>query len=291
MKAREEKLNEIIRWAETNPDIRAVLLTSSLVNPYAPVDDLSDLDIELVLLDRNRYETNNDWINIFGDPVCIIEEKDDVFDSVHAMKMVLYSDHVKIDFKLYGIQEFNKEVQSEALPDDWDVGYKVLIDKDGMTGSMKAPAYQSVMITKPDMQEFHRLITDFWWDTSYVAKCLKRGDIFYAKYMSENIIRTEYLVPLIEWYIASEHHWENITTNKHGRLFRKYLSNDLWQKVESTFSGHDTEENWKALWAMIDLVHILGTRLSECLGYTYPSDVEKGMMKHLIYVQNLKNNF
>lgn len=44
MKVREEKLEQIIHWAENNPDIRAVLLTSSLVNPYAPVDDFSDLD-------------------------------------------------------------------------------------------------------------------------------------------------------------------------------------------------------------------------------------------------------
>ncbi len=291
MKAREEKLNGIIRWAETNPDIRAVLLTSSLANPYAPTDDLSDLDIELILTDRNRYEIENDWIRIFGEPVCIIEESDDVFDGIHAMKMVLYADHVKVDFKLYGIQEFNQEIRSEFLPEDWDIGYKVLVDKDGITGFMKVPSYQSIMITKPDEEEFYRLIKDFWWDTAYVAKCLNRGDIFYAKYMSENIIRTEYLIPLIEWYIASGHQWNNITTNKHGRLFKKYLSNNLWQKVENTFSGHGTEENWNALWAMTDLVHTLGTSLSEHLGYTYPSEIEKGMMKQLHYIQNLKSSF
>lgn len=291
MKTREKKLNDIIRWAETNPDIRAVLLTSSLANPYAPVDDLSDLDIELILTDRNRYETEDGWIRVFGEPVCIIEESAEAFDGIHAMKIVLYSDHVKVDFKLYGTREFNQEVQSEAFPEDWDVGYNVLVDKDGITGSMKAPSYQSIMIAKPSEEEFYRLIKDFWWDTAYVAKCLNRGDIFYVKYMAENIIRTEYLIPLIEWHIASGHHWKNITTNKHGRLFKKYLSNGLWQKVEATFSGHDTEENWNALWAMTDLVHTLGISLSEHLGYTYPLEIEKGMMKHLHYVQNLKSSF
>lgn len=64
--------------------------------------------------------------------------------------------------------------------------------------------------------------------------------------MSENIIRTEYLVPLLEWHIANQHNW-NITTNKHGRLFKKYLSQDLWSKTEQTFSGSNIEENWKAL--------------------------------------------
>ena len=48
MKAREEKLKDIRRWSEINTDVRAVLLTSSLVNPSAPVDEFSDLDIELI---------------------------------------------------------------------------------------------------------------------------------------------------------------------------------------------------------------------------------------------------
>jgi aminoglycoside 6-adenylyltransferase len=79
MKIREEKLKQIIHWAENNPDIRAVLLTSSLVNPYAPVDDFSDLDVELVF-DKEAYEVNNDWLNLFGDPISMIEEDDRVFD-------------------------------------------------------------------------------------------------------------------------------------------------------------------------------------------------------------------
>lgn len=235
MKARENKLEQIISWAERNSDIRAVLLTSSLVNPYAPVDDLSDIDIELVFENRQEYEANKEWICLFGDPVSMIEENDLFFEGKHAMKMVLYTDHVKVDFKLYQKSEFLKEVREETLPDDWDVGYKVLVDKDHLTEELKPPTYQSVMIHQPTEQKFGQLINDFWWDATYVAKCLKRGDLFYAKFMSEDVIRTDYLVPLIEWYIASFHDWKNITTNKHGRLFKKYLSAELWTRVEATF--------------------------------------------------------
>lgn len=191
MKVREEKLEQIIRWAESNPDIRVVLLTSSLVNPYAPVDDFSDLDVELIFESREAYELNNDWINLFGVPISMIEEDDSAFEGKHAMKMVLYRDHVKVDFKLYQISEFMEEIKEEILPEDWDVGYKVLVDKDGLTKNMRPPGYQSIMIHKPTEKKIHQLLNDFWWDTTYVAKCLKRGDIFYAKFMSENILRTD----------------------------------------------------------------------------------------------------
>lgn len=287
MKVREEKLKQIIHWAENNPDIRAVLLTSSLVNPYAPVDDFSDLDVELVFDKREAYEVNNDWLNLFGDPISMIEEDDTVFDGVHAMKMVLYKDHVKVDFKLYQISEFITEIKKEKLPDDWDVGYKVLVDKDGLARDLKSPTYQSVMIHQPSEKKFKQLLNDFWWDTTYVAKCLKRGDIFYAKFMSENILRTDYLVPLIEWYIAADHDWNNATTNKHGRLFQKYLSDDLWKRVEATFSGSDIEENWIALLACADLVHELGTVLAQKLNFEYPHTLEKDIRNYLEEVKSM----
>ncbi|MGG7552949.1 AadS family aminoglycoside 6-adenylyltransferase [Chryseobacterium arthrosphaerae] len=287
MKIREEKLEKIIHWAENNPDIRAVLLTSSLVNPYAPVDDFSDLDVELVFDRRQPYEINNEWLSLFGEPISMVEEDDTVFDGKHAMKMVLYKDHVKVDFKLYQISEFIEEIQQENLPDDWDVGYKVLIDKDGLTKDMKSPTYQSVMIRKPSEKKFKQLLNDFWWDTTYVAKCLKRGDIFYAKFMSENILRTDYLVPLTEWYIAAASDWNTVTTNKHGRLFKKYLTADLWNRVEATFSGSDIEENWTALWAYADLVHELGTSLAEKLSFEYPYTHENDIRSYLKEVQSI----
>ncbi|WP_454046756.1 AadS family aminoglycoside 6-adenylyltransferase [Chryseobacterium sp. Marseille-Q8038] len=285
MKVREEKLEQIIHWAENNPDIRAVLLTSSLVNPYAPVDDFSDLDIELVFENRTTYESGNEWIKLFGDPISMIEEDDRVFEGKHAMKMVLYKDHVKVDFKLYQVLEFIEEVNAEHLPEDWDVGYKVLLDKDNLTENLKSPTYQSIMIQKPTEKEFRQLINDFWWDTTYVAKCLKRGDIFYAKFMSENILRTDYLVPLIEWYIAGNHDWNTITTNKHGRLFKKYLSQELWNTIEATFSDSNIEKNWQALSAYADLVHELGTSLAEKLHFIYPEKLEDEIRNYLKEVQ------
>lgn len=287
MKAREEKLEQIIKWAQNNPDLRTVLLTSSLVNPYAPVDDFSDLDIELVFENKEYYEADNQWISLFGDPISMIEENDLCFDGKHAMKMVLYRDHVKVDFKLYQKSAFLEEVRQETLPDDWDVGYKVLVDKDHLTGDLKPPTYQSIMIHQPSENEFRQLMNDFWWDVTYVAKCLKRNDLFYAKFMSENVIRTDYLVPLIEWHIASLQDWENVTTNKHGRLFKRYLSSVLWTRVESTFSGSSMEDNWRALYASADLVHELGTALAEKLTLEYPVKLENNIRQYLDEVRSM----
>lgn len=256
------------------------MLTSSLANPLAPVDDFSDLDIELVFDDIDFYQNSHSWIEHFGKPVSMVEEDETFFDHKHAMKMVLYDDYVKVDFKLYKKSEFTKDILSDTLPEDWDVGYKILIDKDDLTRHLKKPTHQSVIIKKPTEKRFNQVLNDFWWDMTYVAKCLARDEIFYAKFMSENMMRTDYLVPMIEWYIASQHQW-NITTNKHGRLFKKYLPDSLWKEIEATFSGSSIDENWKALFAYADLASHLGIQLSEILGYRYPAELEKNIRKYL----------
>lgn len=60
--------------------------------------------------------------------------------------MLLYEDGVKVDFKLYSKSKFIKETQEKELPEDWDIGYKILIDKDGITKQMLKPTYQISII-------------------------------------------------------------------------------------------------------------------------------------------------
>lgn len=285
MKARDEKLKAIVDWAENSKNIRAVLLTSSLANPSAPVDEFSDLDIELVCTDNTSFITDNSWLQQFGKPISMIEEDASYFNNRHAMKMVLYEDGVKVDFKLYSLPEFLEDIKQDVLPEDWDIGYKVIMDKDGITQQMQPPTYRIAVIQKPSAQRFRQLINDFWWDTTYVAKCLARDEIFYAKFMSETNIRSQYLVPLIEWHIANQHNW-NITTNKYGRLFKKHLNQAMWQKAEQTFSGGSINDNWNALFAMADLVSEMATDLSGQLGYAYPHELEKDTRNYLLQIRD-----
>lgn len=139
MQLREEKLNAIIDWSKDNKDVKVVLLMSSLVNPLSPVDELSDLDIELVFEDNAKYISDKSWIYKWGNPITMIEEDEACFDFKHAIKMV-YDDYLKVDFKLYSKTKFLEEVNQTNLPKDWDLGYKVLVDKDKITYNLKKPA-------------------------------------------------------------------------------------------------------------------------------------------------------
>ena len=99
MKVREEKLKSIIEWSERNENVRVLVLTSSLVNPLAPVDEFSDLDIEFIFENNTNYISDKSWTLKFGNPIAMIEEDESCFNHKHAMKMLLYEDGVKVDFK------------------------------------------------------------------------------------------------------------------------------------------------------------------------------------------------
>ncbi|WP_156306877.1 aminoglycoside 6-adenylyltransferase [Sphingobacterium endophyticum] len=268
MENRNLKLEAIKNWINDNKDIRAALITSSLVNPLAPIDDFSDLDIELVFEDSENYIQSKEWLFQFGDILNYYEEGIEGFDGKHAMRMVQYMDGVKVDFKIYSVEQFLAEVNSPILPEDWDIGYEILTDKDNLTSNLKPPTYQVSIIKKPSTEEFNKIVDDFWWDVTYIPKCLARGDLFYLKFMVEKIIRVEYLIPMIEWYVASQNHWD-ITTNKYGRLFKKYLSEQEWAQLEETFSGSDMIENKIACNKLLQVFNILAQKVATNLNYDY----------------------
>ncbi len=282
-------MQQVLDWANAQDDIRVVLLTSSMVNPYAPVDRFSDLDIELVVKDLPGFLSDNSWISNFGTILAMVIENEEAFEGKNAMRMVFYEDYSKIDFKLYGIPQFLAEVAAEALQEDWDVGYKILMDKDGLTRGMKAPTYKPVFIARPEEEVYDQVMNDFWWDMTYVAKCLARDNLFYAKFMTEDNMRTQYLQTLIEWYIGMQHDWK-VTTNKRGRLFKQYLSTEMWARIEATFSGSDIEDNWRALYAYADLGRDLGRTLAAGLGYHYPARLDEKICAYLDYVKALNKD-
>lgn len=280
----EQLLDAIRNWAETNDDIRVMLLTSSLVNPVAPVDEFSDLDIEFAVKDLPAFLKDDSWLANFGNIIAVIVENEDAFDGIHAMRMVFYEDYSKVDFKLFSIPNFLKEAAKPELSEDWDVGYKVLIDKDDLTTGMLPPTYGATLIKQPSNETFQLKMLDFWWDMIYVAKCLLRDELFYAKYISEEVMRFNNLQVILEWYIGMQHNWE-ITTNKKGRLFKKYLSPEMWKKVEATFSGSNIEDNWRALFAYADLGSEIGPAIARQLGFNYPLELEQ---KIRAYLQKMK---
>src|SRR6185437_682125 len=94
-------LERVVRWAEDQPLIRAVILESSRAVAQAPLDHFSDYDILLVVSDARPFAESNDWQRFFGEPLVRFGDSVDVLGIETHMRLVVYRDHTKIDFALW----------------------------------------------------------------------------------------------------------------------------------------------------------------------------------------------
>ncbi len=279
-------IDKIQEWAETQPEIRVVLLTSSRANENKKVDQLSDYDIELYLENIKPYVENNNWLSSFGEVLISLPEKRELLGIEQPARLVIYKNGDKVDFTLADIAVLKKICNLPHLPDWLDDGYKVLLDKDGLTRNLKRPAYKSYIPKKPSEEEYKELVNEFWWETTYVAKNLWRQEIWPAKYSSDVVIRYKLLLKMLEWYIQINRGW-NCRTGFVGKGVMKSLHKSELNELRGIFSGADVEENWQALFNTIKFFRKIAVAVAHNLGYKYLYELDKDVFE---YIKKIRDN-
>jgi len=64
-----------------------------------------------------------------------------------------------------------------------DVGYRVLLDKDGHTSGWQAPTYRAHIPAPPSQTEYEAVVEEFWWSLTYTAKALWRRELVHAHFL------------------------------------------------------------------------------------------------------------
>jgi aminoglycoside 6-adenylyltransferase len=279
MTQEDKVLQKLQNWAQSEHNVRAMILTSSRVDPNAQIDKLSDYDIELYVKDIEPF-MNDDWLSILGDVMVRWPlQPMSTFDTNWITRLIQFTNKVRIDFQI--------TAQKQKKPIRYDSGYQVLIDKNGIEKFIAKPTYKEHLIKKPTEEEFMILVNDFFWDATYVPKNLWRKDLFYAKYMFDRVLRFEYFERITEWYIAAQHDWA-ISTNKHGRYFQKYLSEKEWQEITQTFADSDFENNWNAFFKMLSVFSRYAKAIAQKLDYPYPENVAREVIKYCYEIKELR---
>jgi aminoglycoside 6-adenylyltransferase len=273
-------LEQVKNWAKFNEVVRTVILTSSRVKSDNMVDDLSDFDIELYVRDLAIFQQDDKWLDTFG-PILVrwpYQPRSTSFDKKFITRLVLFEDYVRIDFQITDL--------TEIIPDRYDDGYFVLIDKDNLTNGLQPATFQKYIVRAPTKEEFDGCVNDFWWNATYVPKFLCRNEFPFAKYIFDNV-RYHYLYPVIEWYIGLQHDW-SVNPGLHGKWFKKYLDDDIWAEFKLTYTGANIEENWQAFFRLLELFRKLATVVANQLDYGYPEKVDKKVSTYCYYVKNMK---
>jgi aminoglycoside 6-adenylyltransferase len=62
---------------------------------------------------------------------------------------------------------------------------------------------------------------------------------------------------------------------------KRWLPEDLWADLEDTFTGAHRDANWLALFRTIDVMHRVAVEAGEHLGYAYPEELERRVIRYL----------
>jgi aminoglycoside 6-adenylyltransferase len=277
----DEVLDRLVRWGEGEPACRAMILTSTRARPEGPVDEHSDYDVILAVTDPLRFADALDWQAAGGRPLVRWGDESELHGLPTWFRGVVYHDFAKIDFTIWPDALLEAIAAGSDLPPVLDHGYRVLLDKDARTAGWPGPTHAAYVVSPPDEAEYLALVDEFWWDTTYVAKALLRGELFFARsFMLEHDLKVVALRRMLEWRIAIDQAWR-FAPGVYGRGLEHHLDGETRAALDATCSGPGAEATWDGLSAVTELFSRVAIDVASALGYEYPQQVHDAMTDHL----------
>lgn len=272
-------VDELIAWATAQPDIRAMVLTSTRANG-APIDSYSDHDVILITTDVEDRYRQREWLRAFGDVV--IDWWDPLMPDAETGltttgNVVYYPGTRKIDFTLWPVEM--AALMVDGLNDELDAGYRVLLDKDDLTANWPDASGRAYAITLPKCERFQEAVNDFFIGVPYVATAMIRGEILPGKWVLDYDMRYEYLLPMLEWFAVAQH-GTDVRIGTHGKGLHTLLPADVLEQLGATYAGMNVHDNLAALDAMVTLFRSVAMGVGEAIGCEYPQDVHDRVVNH-----------
>lgn len=118
---------------------------------------------------------------------------------------MVYDDGTRVDYTIWPENVAERVVEESSLPESLDVGYRVLLDKDGRTSGWRPPTYRAHVPARPTRSEYDALTDEFWWNVRDVAKGLWRGEVFFAKFMRDYDLKFVAFRRFLEWRVEIDH--------------------------------------------------------------------------------------
>ena len=279
------EITKLIIDTATNDDrIRAVLMNGSRVNPNNSPDKYQDFDIVFIVKHLRDFTSDHSWVKVFGE-IIIRQLPDEMIlgtpDPDGFGYLMILEDGNRIDLTLYPVERVTKNYWADSLT-------VCLLDKDDQFESLPLPNDSDYLIKRPSAKEFGDVCNEFWWVSTYVAKGLLRNEITYAKEMLETVVRPMFM-KMIEWEIGVDNQF-SVSFGKAGKFMHRYVSEDYQKRVLQTYSDSDVENNWKALFSMVDIFEQSSNKVAAKMSFPIDQKEQENATRYLKQLYEEKNN-
>ncbi|EUJ34437.1 hypothetical protein PWEIH_17033 [Listeria weihenstephanensis FSL R9-0317] len=258
-------------WGKSQPKVKALVLEGSLAKQQ-DVDDLSDLDINIWYDGDVHYGKNRDWLVEIGDVLIDTQLHMETPAGNIATQLVLFQNGVKVDFSFWPISLLDN-------PFPYYEKLEILLDKD-----QYADKIQLCLLEKKwepiTNATFDQIVNEFWFELHYVAKFIKREDIWFVQDIQAGI-RENYLLPLLEEKARIE--GQEISFS--GRKIEKWTSKPIVSKFPAIFADYTVASNWQAMWEEITLFEEVSHFIASTYHFRLPTVKIEGMKALLLKIQ------
>ncbi len=251
-------LKKAVKWASGEEPIRAVVITGSQARADDSIDEYSDLDIQIITLDIEAYTADDSWLDGLGE----VWIRFPLFEDV-PYRLVWFADGYKVDFQFMSVDSLRAEIDSGALSDEYQRGYIVALDKDGLYRGLPPSPQVFPAPPAPEADEVLATINEFWFEAIHVAQFIRRREFWVVKYrdwtMKEDLLR------LLEWHARAMREGK-INTWLLGKRIEQWADDETVRAIREIWTGWDARSLWRGLLTQLALFRRLSLELSAMLG-------------------------
>ena len=261
MEIQHPHLDSIIRWARREDAIRAVVITGSLARADGSVDEYSDLDAQIITKDIERLTRDDSWLDRLGEVWIRFPLHEDA-----PYRLVWFAGGSKVDFQFVHIDNIIAMRESGALSDEYQRGYQVALDKDGLYADLPPSPRLFPQPLSPSQGDVEAVINEFWFEAIHVAQFIRRREFWVAKYrdwtMKQDLLR------LMEWH-ARATGGGDVNTWLLGKRIQQWADADGAEAIERIWPRWDAADMWRALLVQLELFRRLSCELIAALEISY----------------------
>lgn len=266
----------VLQWAQHDENIRAIVQTGSSSRSPGASDRFSDRDIELICRDPGPLLTDDAWIHAIA-PVWValsFENDPDDFET----RLVFYEGGRKVDFTIAVRSRLDAMIATGDLDPLYERGYRVLLDKDGLTSGLPAPTGRAPRLPLPTEEQFAASVTEFWFEAAHMPIYLTRGDLWVVK-LRDGTMKAM-LLRMLEWH-ALVTHGPDTDVWHIGTKMQRWTDPQTWADLHSVFGHFDAADSFRALEATMRLFTLLAHEVADHAGFTVP-DAERHILAYVL---------
>lgn len=252
----------LLRLAENDEKIRAVVLIGSSARDYSKADEYSDIDVIVATEDTEAW--------LYGNyPEKLSEVKISFVEPTLGGGMerrLLYNGSLDVDMIVFTPEQFENAITYGVANEVMNRGYAVMYDSMGVTELLKEHIKSGTVHQVMSENEFVNVVNDFFFHTVWASKKIMRGELWTAKMCVDAYLKN-HLLKIMEACVLSV---DKKDVWHCGRFLEKWAGDEVLDKLKSCFAHYDREDMISALVNTAGLFGELARKTAENCNYRYP---------------------